>query len=130
MGLTSPALPTHWNNGAEGSYINTQSDPYTFALRDQLNSVIPYQPTMPPVFNHWVRSYGPGLKDWEYNVGWKHVPVGNQVIPMIVRFESPDVPVTHLPYRPVLFESTLPYQQAQNEIYYSNLRAPAINEGY
>lgn len=126
MFLTSPSIPTDMGD----SYVNTGQDPFTVGLRDQLNSVIPYQPTMPPVFNHWVRSYGPGVGDWNYDVGYKHVPVGNQVIPMIMRFEAPEVPVTHLPFRPVLFDSTQPYQQAQNELMYPNLRAPAINEGF
>ena len=126
MFLTAPGIPTT----PEGSYINTQSDPMTVGLRDQLNSVIPYQPTMPPVFNHWVRSYGPGIGDENYDVGYKHVFVGNQVTPLVVRYEAPDPWVRHLPYRQLISDSTQFYQQAQNEIYYSNLRAPAINEGY
>lgn len=126
MFLTAPGIPTL----PEGGYVNTQQDPNTVELRSALNSVTPYQPTMPPVFNTWVRSYGPGIGDSQYDVGYKHVPVGNQVTPLIVRYEAPDPWVRHLPYRQVLYDSSNIYQQAQNEIFYSNLRAPAINESY
>jgi hypothetical protein len=126
MFLTSPAIPSEMSD----SFVNTGQDPHTVVLRDALNAVTPYQPTMPPVFNTWVRSTGPGIGDSQYDVGYKQVPVGNQVIPMILRFEAPDVPVTHLPFRAVLYDSSLPYQQSQNLIIYPNLRSPAINEGY
>jgi hypothetical protein len=126
MGASSPYLSTQDANPVEDNY----GSPETVALREQLNSVIPYQPTMPPVFNHWVRSYGPGVGDWNYNVGYHHVPVGNQVKPAIPAYEAPDVWVRHLPFNAQIYGSTLFYDNAQKDPIYRNLRAPAINEGY
>jgi len=128
MGLSSPMLCEQDEQSPYGA-ANYDS-PETVALREQFNSVYAYQPTMPPVFNHWVRSYGPGVKDWEYNVGYHHVPVGNQVKPAIPAYEAPEIWWRHLPYYAQIYGSTLFYDQAQNELQYPNLRAPAINEGY
>jgi hypothetical protein len=128
MGLSSPSLAEQDEQSPYGA--SNYDSPETVALREQLNSVIPYQPTMPPVFQHWVRSYGPGVGDENYNVGYHQVPVGNQVKPLIPGYEAPNIAWRHLPYYAQIYGSTMFYQQSQNELQYPNLRAPAINEGY
>src|SRR5215469_11123157 len=96
MGLSSPSLceQDEQNPYGAGNY----DSPETVGLRQALNAVTPYQPTMPPVYNTWVRSTGPGVGDENYDVGYKQVPVGNQVKPAIPAYEAPEIWWRHLPY--------------------------------
>lgn len=122
--LTSPAIPTQ-DGMAEGQY-----DPMTVTLRDTLNAQVPYVPTTAPSFPVYVRSYGPGIGDSQYNVGYKQLPVDPGILSSVQvgQFESPDVPVTHLPYTYALYNSTLIQPQRGQVVIYA-MRAPGINEG-
>lgn len=115
----------------DDSYTVVQYNPVydagTIALTDSLNAVTPFPPTMPIVFNTWVRSYGPGIGDSQYNVGFHQADVPQSVI-ITGNYEAPDVPVTHLPFASQLYNSTLTQQQA-GDIIFNSLRAPTINEG-
>lgn len=121
MFFKSPAIPT--SNGE----MNQLEDANTVALREQLNSVHEIQYTQPS-YNH---SYflSAGIDDRDYNVGYKQVPVGNQVSVLAHHFEAPEVPVTQLSYKESLFNSTL-VQKTVNGTPVIAMRAPGINEGF
>lgn len=123
--LVAPGIPTQdmpdgWN------YV---ADARTVALRDALNAEQPYPPTIAPTFYQAVRTTGPGIGDAQYNVGWHQLPVPAG-IKHISHFESPNVPVTNLPFRENLYNSTLVQKTVNHQIVYSAYRAPAINEGF
>ncbi len=126
--MDAPGIPTQDNQDG----YNPRYDGHTTSLRQQLDAEVPYQPTTAPTFPRWVRSYGPGVGDENYNVGWHHVPVPSGIIveAAVGRYESPDVPVTHLPFKQALYNTTLAQRQISGHIVYSSLRAPGINEGY
>lgn len=126
--LVAPGIPTQDNQ----SGYNPVYDRITENARDHLNQVYPYQPTMPVAFPAYVRTYGPGVGDENYNVGWHHVPVPSGIIPeaAVGRYESPDVPVSHLPFQQALYNTTLVQRQVSGSFVYQSLRAPGINEGY
>jgi hypothetical protein len=97
-------------------------------MRDQLNAVTYFEPTYPPAFPVWVRTYGP-TNDEQVNVGFHQDDVNPYIQPMLVRYESPDVPVTHLPYSEQLFNSTLTQATIAGQIVFNALRSPTPNEG-
>ena len=125
--LQSPSIPTMLTE----NYYSQQMDPFTRAHRDELNAVIPYPPTVPIAFNAYIRYDGSGVGDENYNVGYKQQPVPSGIISSWTagRYESPDLPVTHLPFAYAFTESTFPRYQSTNQPVYRNLRAPGINEG-
>lgn len=128
--LSSPYLPTGMDVGING--YPTLEDAYTTYWRDRLNEVELYTPTQPPVFNLWVRSYGPGVGDENYNVGYHHVPVasGNIPIAYVGNHEAPNIPVTHLPFLQALYNTTLVSEVVAGQTIYPSLRSPGINEGF
>lgn len=70
-----------------------------------------------------------GLYDSMYYPStYRMLPVDNQVT-QVHHYESPEVPVTNLPFSQALYNSTLVQEQVNGQIVY-NLRAPGINEGY
>lgn len=127
--LFAPGIPTQdMPDGDNGMY-----DPFTTALRDQLNAVVPYQPTPPPLFPLYVRYPGLGIYEYQYtNVGWHQLPVPSGIISSeeAGRFEAPDIPVTHLPFKEAIYNSTLAQPQSGGRILYAALRSPGINEGF
>lgn len=127
--LASPAINTvEHPSGQNGSY-----DQYTVQLRDQMNAVIAYPPTIPPTFPAYVRYPGLGIYEEQYsNVGWHHLPVASGTVSSIEigRFESPEIPVTHLSYAQSIFNSTMMQSQQAGRRIYTALRAPGINEGF
>lgn len=127
MNLQSPFLPTSHGD----DYNAYMRDPFTAARRNELNAVVPYPPTVPPVFNVAVRYDGSGIGDQNYNVGYHQAPVASGIISswQAGRFEAPDVPVTHLPFVSALSGTTFARPQSSNQPVYRNLRAPGINEG-
>ena len=122
LNLTSPNLPTAYEP-------ETVYDPNTVALRGWMDAVYPYPPTTPPVYHIYNGQYDTGVGDDQYNVGYKQLPVANEFIPTLMSYEAPDVPVTHLPFKQQLYNTTLVQRTVDHQVVYS-LRAPGINEGY
>ena len=127
MDIESPGIPIYWGSGETVEYETTY-DPNTVALRDQMNAITYYEPTFPPAFPIWVRTYGP-TNDESVNVGFHQADVPSMIEPMLVRHEAPDVPVTHLPYREQLFNSTLTQATIAGQVVFNALRSPTPNEG-
>lgn len=127
INLQSPFLPTMETE----EYDNYRTDPFTTARRNELNAVIPYTPTMPVVFNAYIRYDGSGVGDENYDVGYHQLPVPSGIISswMAGSFESPNLPVTHLPFSQAFTEAAFARYQSTNQPVYRNLRAPGINEG-
>ena len=128
MDIESPGIPIYWGSGETVEYETTY-DPNTVAMRDSLNAVTYFEPTFPPAFPIWVRSYGPGIGDDQYNVGFHQADVNPYIQPMLVRYEAPNVPVTHLPYMEQLFNSTLTQATIAGQVVFNALRSPTPNEG-
>lgn len=127
MNLQSPFVPTMDSD----EYNNYRTDPFTTARRDELNAVIAYTPTMPTVFNAYIRYDGSGVGDENYNVGYKQLPVQSGIIDswQAGAYEAPNVPVSHLPFSSAFTEAAFARNQSSNQPVYRNLRAPGINEG-
>lgn len=140
--------PMTWDNsgGYDGGISPEQTpDPLTVLLRDNLNSQVPYTPTMlPPTFPVYVRATdnGPGDNVWSPD-GIYSQPLDYQftsrygasnfdpmVQPMIVRFEAPEPNYNLLAYHELIAESMLSMNQGGPGPQMTQaLRAPAINEG-
>jgi hypothetical protein len=129
--FSSPGINT--NDANENTVSNTgiQSNDPTAQLNIALNSVkqIPYTT---PSFNRaviWTNG-DVGLDDRQYNVGYKQVPVDNQVAKLFTHFESPELPVTQLPFNESINKSAQKIiDNVPNKMLFS-LRAPDINEGF
>jgi hypothetical protein len=127
MDLEAPGIPIYWGTGEMVEYEPTY-DAATVAMRDSLNAVTYYQPTMPPAFQTWVRTYGP-TNDESVNVGFHQADVNPIIQPTLYRYEAPDVPVRHLPYQELLFNSTLVQETVAGNVIFNALRSPTPNEG-
>lgn len=103
-------------------------DQNTVDLRNQLNEVTYYEPTFPPAFNTWVRTYGP-TNDETINVGFHQADVPSGIVQNMYRYESPDVPVTHLAWQESLFNTTLTSMSVGGQVIFNALRSPTPNEG-
>jgi len=122
---TSPGIPT------ENGEYNPQYDEKTVTLTDYLNAVVDQVPTSRHTqrANVITNSDVGILPDTSYNVGYHMKIFDNNDVHIISRFESPDVPVTHIPFNNALKNSTYTQNQVTPPIPL-NLRAPSINEGY
>lgn len=125
--FSSPSL-TERIDGIDIQANNYINDP----LNWQLNAVTPQAITTQPIqrapSSIW-QYPDVGLDDRMYNVGYHQLPVDNQVS-FIPRYESPEIPVTHLPFKDALFNSTQRTQQAGQKLAFTGLRAPGVNEGF
>lgn len=127
LNLQAPFIPVE----NADVYNSRRGDSFTNAVRDHLNAVYPYPPTVPPAFPINQRYDGSGVGDENYNVGYHQLPVASGLINswQAGRFEAPDVPVSHLPFASQIAASTFARSQSSNQPVYRNLRAPGINEG-
>lgn len=129
--FSSPGIDTKEANPTTVQSTGIQSTDPTAQLDVTLNSMkeIPYGT---PSYNRaviWTNG-DVGLPDETYSVGYKQVPVDNQVQPFLSHLEAPNVPVTQLSYTESIQQSaTQVYESVPNKLLFS-LRAPSINEGF
>jgi hypothetical protein len=147
MDLQSPMIPT-WDatGGYDGNIVPYQApDPYTSTLRDALNAQVTYVPTMlPPTFPVYVRAQdnGPGDSiyspdgvysqpyDYMFTSRWGASNYDPMIQPVVTRYESPEMPYTHLSYNELILDSTISMNQGAPGGQLSvSLRAPYQNEG-
>jgi hypothetical protein len=116
---SAPVLPTNTDE--------REQTPDSMSVQlDQNLRAIEIIDTMPSYRHNYILS----TPDQGYDVGWKEQMVPNEVIVLPYHYESPELPVTQLPYSQAIFDSTLSRKQVNDEVVYTNLRAPGINEGY
>lgn len=119
MFFNSPGVPTY-----EGE-VEQKQDVLTNQLFNQLRSKVEQEYTQPSY--KWAFGLQSGLDDRNQSVGYKQVPVDNQVSVLQNRFEAPEVPVTQLPFQQNLYNSTLVQETVNGKILYK-MRSPGINE--
>lgn len=128
---SAPGIPTKYSQGLfENEYDDSISttDPYTSALNESLNAMTVQVPTQQFYQRARILQYSDvGLDDANYNVGYHHVNVPQEV-KVERHFEAPEVPVTQLPFMQAIYNTTL-VQELQSSMPLYSLRAPAINEG-